>query len=316
MKKFFKLFFNSKNWIILILFIISSSLNAQDKIQDKYSFEDLRSFLYSTDPDQYVEKKFLSEYLFYAINLYGKQPDSKLEVAVSKIYFRALSELNFQVRRNIYDVTVERVGNLKTGVIALLPFITIENNRALVSQAVIDYLMYRPVEQIGSLDGAKEMIMIFENFPYVNRGAILGGLLLTGDNRVIELLYPLIPEINDSGVISECVKTQSSYIYFGVIDFFLTWLDYLNQPAMKENFGGVAAVLSNMLTKNKDGKVMEVYRDYGLQSGGPPLVRLKEVSITEYYEENSIRFERLAKAELEPKIMNIVIEKWENYSKY
>jgi hypothetical protein len=147
-----------------------------------------------------------------------------------------------------------------------------ESQRHIVSQAVLDYIIYRPGTPDDPLAGVQDVLGMLRAGTASNSGAVLGGLLLTGDRRVVALIENIVTDLTRGAIIDEMVKTQSGFLYAPIIEFYLDWLEQLNSKAPEAEFGSLASGLVLMIRHAHTGMVLDIRRDFGLHSSGEPVV--------------------------------------------
>lgn len=284
-----------------------------ENVLGDFSDDELVEILLDNSKHHEIDSEHLDGFLYFGISLYGHTNNSDLIGPLTTFYDRARSELSRETREGVYEAIVGRVETNDISINALLPFLYEETDKAIVSSAVIDYVMYRKVEDDEELAGVKDIVNALEAGAGKNTGAILGGLLLTGDRRITEMLAPKTKEWSTRAIIDELIHVHSGYTYATVVDFYLSWLDELNRRQMDAEFGALAAGLAKLLDYDQAGVVLEVERNFGLPTGSAPMTIISNESFEEFFRRAESSMQELAERESEPKLMPSIILAWREF---
>jgi len=263
--------------------------------------------LHTQIPDEALES-----FVFFGLSLYGSSNQENLIPHLISLYRELSSRSEVEVRMRLNSSITKEVGENTLSVNALLPFIGFEQELSIVSTAVLDYCMYRETEE-DELAGVKDVIGILRSGICLCPGGVVGGLVLLGDKRVVDLLYELpyeLPYLEDNSDIAAFARTFSGFLYQPMIDFYLTWLEVLNSTVTELEFGSLASGLVNMVQKDNFGVVTSVERRYGKRDAELPIVNVSQIPFGEYLSEIEGRLLNIAEAETAPKIMPTVIGHW------
>lgn len=243
---------------------------------------------------------------------YFNDPDS-ISFASEK-YRKALSDdLEIEIRKSLYDEVKKFTEYFEDcASTTFLPFLLEETERGLASTASLDFV------SLGKIDeGADEMLLpkfvvgMIERKTVKNRGAVLGGLLGTGDPRVCSLLWD-IRHILEEDEINEACRCHTGFISAATVDFYLRWLEEIVHSGSESLFGKLASGLA-LLRRNPQAEyVFTGFRPFPYSSTeGDELRDLHNpVPIDDYTREIAPRMIRLTEEEPEPKVMPEVLEIW------
>lgn len=283
------------------------------ELYKQYTEDELVDIL--VDPKRHAEiaDELLDQFTHFCLSIFGHTNDSNLIPSVAALYERFRRVVPRETRDAVYEAIAAQVEAREISANALLPFVHDEDARALASRAALDLAMYAPALERDELSGVRHVLGLIKGGRAQNNGAILGGLLLTGDRRVMELLAPHRGEFLAPEILDECSKTQSGLVYRAVVEFYLDWLEELMEGGVESAFGAVASALVLMLRHETQGTVFEVRRGFGMREGEPPAELLEQQTFSEYFEQVRPRMEAIALRETEPKVMPEVIAAWEKH---
>ena len=275
---------------------------------------DLDDFLRTLqDPERhgYIDDGDLEEFMYVGLNVYGTLNREDLIPHLIHLYGELVKRLMSSARMNLLQAVRAKVEDKTLSVNALLPFIGFEPDQSIVSTSVIDYCMIRETDE-DELAGVGDVIGIMNSGRALCPGGIIGGLLLLGDSRVVDLLERL-PRLRGDQI-SDLVKTFSGFVYAPMIDFYLNWLEELNTSKTEADFGALASGLVNMVQNDRYGIVTATKRHFGKPKADPPIEVVSQQSFDDYFNKVVKRMEKIAESETEPKVMPEVIKRWHIHS--
>ena len=255
----------------------------------------------------------LADFLFFSVQTYGSTNDSNLIGPLRVLYHRCNAELSVNVRESVQDAISAAVADNDLSSNALLPFVSTESARHIVSKAVLEFLMYRPSQPDDLLAGVRDILALYHAETTVNAGAVLGGLLLTGDRRVIDAVMGVVDKDTSLTTIKELAKTHSGFLYAPVIECYLGWLESLNNEATEAEFGVMASGLTNMLRRDQTGEVLELRRDFGQGTEASSVEVIAQYLFDDYAPRVLAKMAAIAEAESEPKLMPRVGVEWRQH---
>jgi len=276
---------------------------------DEYPADSFVTTLTASDQINGISINHLPEFTFHAISVYGLTNNSELIKPLMRLYPRFRQECQLSTREALYEQILEGVAARTLSVNALLPFLLEENSRELVSRSALDYLHLRPVEAGDELAGATEILRFVEHDHAQNGGALLGGLVLTGEKAVHDLVLNAYPIFNKKRWIDELARVTSGFTYSDTFELYLTWLEKLNADREDELFGSLAAGLVNTVRAHRTGEVITVKRTLGC-SDDNSLEIIERVPIHRHFEQILPRLNSLRVNENPPGIMDQVIYLW------
>ncbi|MBW2452702.1 MAG: hypothetical protein JRF07_10160, partial [Deltaproteobacteria bacterium] len=122
------------------------------------------------------------------------QPDlvDKLLPAYQVFLEKVHPALRFQTYQNVVDLVIKE----EIGLHGLLPFLCGDVDPTIVSSAALDYIVLCPVEQNDAMQGPNELLEMIDDHVFLNPMAVISGLLMSGDSRVLNLLVPIRKKLN------------------------------------------------------------------------------------------------------------------------
>ena len=249
----------------------------------------------------------LDEALHALIGLSGSVADPTLLEQLKPLYRHAVTRLHPAMRLRNYQAMVDRVIDGAMNVRSLLPYMVCDNDRTLVSMAALDYTLLAPEEEAPTA-AAEFLVDAYQHGAFANGPAILAGLLLSGDRRLLALLAPICRTLSCEDV-EEMIQCQGSFLMAAVVEFYLDWLEQLDSLVEEDVFGAVAAGLANLVLGEHDGVVYDIERV--LPSTRENAVQLLEQwTLAEYAAIIAPRMQALADREQGEAIMPEVLSIW------
>jgi prepilin signal peptidase PulO-like enzyme (type II secretory pathway) len=212
------------------------------------------------------------------------------------------------------DLTLKVAGSVElgqTGPMALFPFIMEDPASGVVSTATLEYAQLVPLERGDLLTGPREVLRHAQLVPeQERRGAMLAGLLMLGDRRVVDLLRESWRRLSPEGR-RPLTDATSSCAYAAVVDFYLEWLE--GRPD-EGDVGSIAGALARIALNSTPSLVLDVERDLPTTAvvgeGRPPVRILTRWTIPEYGRTMAPRLRALVAREQEPRVLPLVLEAW------
>ncbi len=249
----------------------------------------------------------LDEALHALIGLSGSMSDPTLLEQLKPLYRHAVTRLHPAMRLRNYQAMVDRVIDGAMNARSLLPYMVCDNDRTLVSMAALDYALLAP-EEDAPIAAAEFLIDAYQHEAFANGPAILAGLLLSGDRRLLALLAPICRTLSCEDV-EEMIQCQGSFLMAAVVEFYLDWLEQLDSLVEEDVFGAVAAGLANLVLGEHDGVVYDIERV--IPSTRENAVQLLEQwTLAEYAAIIAPRMQELADREQGEAIMPEVLSIW------
>ena len=123
-----------------------------------------------------------------AIGLYGATANPELVEKLLLLYRHYVTRIHPAQRFRNYQTAVDLVLAGKSGVQALMPFICCDPARTVASPAALDYVLLAPANDENATTGALELLDLYDRGSLANGLAVLGGMVMTGDRRILTLL--------------------------------------------------------------------------------------------------------------------------------
>lgn len=247
----------------------------------------------------------LRDLLYRAMICYGSTNLESLVPFILPLYRHFMAESNVSQRLELEGIIRGNVEQEILSLNALLPFIYIDDNRSVVSTAVIDMCMIGVPTAEDSLAWPRRLTDDLARGMMACKGGVVGGFLCLGDARVLQLLTPLKECVAEEDIADAawCTTSQASIDAF---EFWLSWAESLEQRKLTETsaFGNVMAALI-LLQRAANGRFLCVKRNFGYLFNpliDAPLEILAEYSDAEISLKFGERLIKLANCESEPKL--------------
>jgi len=242
-----------------------------------------------------------------AIGLYGTTANPALVEKLLLLYRHYVTRIHPAQRVRNYQTAVDLVLAGKSGVHALMPFICCDPARTVASTAALDYVVLAPANDENATTGALELLDLYDRGSLANGLAVLGGIIMTGDRRILTLLESHCRALSCDEV-EILIKCRGSLLTLAVIEFYLEWLEALDCREESDIFAAVAAGFANLAIGSTDGIVYDIERV--IPSTPDNAVRiLNQWSLPEYAATIASRLHDIAEREegepIIPEVMSI-----------
>ena len=194
-----------------------------------------------------------------AIGLYGSTANPKFVEKLLLLYRHYVTRIHPAQRFRNYQAAVDLVLGGKSGVCALMPFICCDPARPVASAAALDNAVLAPISEDNATAGAIELLALYDRGALANGLAVLGGLVMTGDRRILLLLESHCRALSCEEV-EVLIKCRGSLLTRAVVEFYLEWLEALDSGKSAEVFAAVAAGFANLAIGATDGVVYDIER--------------------------------------------------------
>lgn len=262
----------------------------------------------SVDPEQ------LRQAMFLGLMRYGATNDMTEVPQLVTLYNVIVERSTTAERMELLEHVTEAVEGQVASGNALMPFVMVDPMHEIVSTAALNLAVLTSGDD--PLAGPREVLRIAveDVMPgdQDTRTSILAGLILLGDRRVLALIGRCW-ELVDASHRHELAKAKSDFVYAGVVDFYLDWLDACLESGDESLFGTVAANLAKMPLWPAIGpQVVEIERVMPVwaANGGPPVRHPQSWTYAEYGRIIEPRLRDLLARESEPKVLPHVMRLW------
>jgi hypothetical protein len=243
-----------------------------------------------------------------AIRLYGATADPDLVGKLLLLYRHYATRIHPAQRFRNYQEIVDQVIAGENGVYALMPFICSDPARPVASTAALDYAVLAPTSEENATIGASELLDLYDRVTLANGLAVLGGLVMTGDRRILPLLKEHCRALS-CDEIEILIKCRGTLLSAAVVEFYLEWLEDLDSTDDYESFAAVAAGFANLAIGATDATVYDIERI--IPSTPDDAVRiLKKWPLSEYAPTLAARLQAIAQREVDEPIIPEVMEIW------
>jgi TPR repeat protein len=186
-------------------------------------------------------------------------------------------------------------------------------DRGIVSTATLDYVSVAKIEEgADPMLVPRHVVQMIEGKHPVNRGAVFGGLLSTGDPRVCSgLLWDLRHQLSEDEINEACL-CHTGFIGSAAVEFYLKWLEEIVHAGQLYLFGKLASGLALLRRNVQTEFVFTGQRPFPYASvkGEELLAVLKPVPIDNFTRQIAPRMLHLSNLEHEPKVMPEVLDIW------
>ncbi len=243
-----------------------------------------------------------------AIGLYGTQPQASLDLQLQTLYRHYVTRSHPAQRMMNYQGMADRVLAGDINPRALVPYWSYDPDLSIVSMAALDYAVLAPQQNDDPLSAVAELLDHYQDGLVVNGPALLGGLLSSGDRRVLARIE------NDCRVLScdeieELIRCRSRFLTAAIVEFYLEWLESLDSLSDEGRYGTVAAGLANLALSTSDSTVYEL--EWVIPSRPDNAVQMTERwRLAEFAAKIKQRMNAIACREEGEPIMPVVMEAW------
>jgi hypothetical protein len=199
--------------------------NPRDRVYGLHTFDDMMA----------------CEFLRYGIfNDFSTVPE------LTQLYDTVFMEAPAERRQEIYghvEMIVSALGGATVG--SFTPFMNLDDDKAIVSTATIDYVSMGSLRDDDPMFRPKDVIEMVRNGVPRNPGAVAGGLLTLGDPRVCELVAPVARQLEPLQVrtMTQCF---SGFTAKPTVEFYLDWLDELVGLRESEGDGLIGELVAGL----------------------------------------------------------------------
>jgi hypothetical protein len=257
------------------------------------------------------DNQVLLQLMHAGLVFYGASNDGDMVQNLYPLYKALMERTDASDRMGLYKaVRSELVGENPVTCNALMPFLIVEDDRVIVSTAVLDFVLLRPAVGGDTLVGVREVMRWLEQDLPADRGATLGGLVMVGDRRIHEIVEAKWSTIT-SDEISVIAHARTGFPNVSTFEFWLRWMERLIEEGDDALFGYVASGLRLLLKDMSSPGFVQGLRPLG---AGPRLHELPPsdnpeiLPVTTVAERFSERMYTLENNELPPKVMSHVLK--------
>jgi hypothetical protein len=244
---------------------------------------------------------------------YGIFNDERMIGPLGQFYQQFMLKAPKETRLEVFNHVKGMVENTDfVSANAFLPFIIEDSGRGIVSTAVIDYVSLAPLRNADPMSRVKDIVGFIESGRLQNDGAAFGALLFLGDDRVCDLIVPLRDTLDEDAV-REATNCVTGLMYSSTVDFYLDWLEGMEDDGKNPLFGlvasGLAIVPKRAMFKDR---VFTGRRAFPVSSVSVEerAVLMNPVPIADYRRQIEGRLHDLERSEPSPKVMPHVVAEW------
>ena len=250
----------------------------------------------------------LDKFTFWAIGVYGMTGHVDLIPKLQGVYGLFQQRIPREQRLQNYLATQYLVEGHQASLNALLPYLFQDSDPGIVSTVAIDYAVLHPLKNGDPLTGPKDLLGHIPAGNLHNSAAALGGLLLLGDQRVMELIRPLRNQLdwNQAETVTKC---WNRFITAALVEFYVSWLEELTGEYDGPVFGLVAGALARLVNEAEEPVVRSIERVFPSTPENAIRV-LRSWSLKEYAAMLMTRLKAIAMWEKDPKVMPDVLRIW------
>ena len=277
----------------------------QGRTLDSYDESGLIDLLDKPQEYELLTDKDLDMFVFFAVGLYGMTARIDLISKIIPLYELYVKRIPPSQRIENYKASSAEIINGKMHPIGLAPYLCLDNDIGIVSTAALDYSVLCPLENDDPLTGPKTVIDLVKKGTITLPAAAIGGLLMLGDQRVMELLTETRHGLKkqDIEIIINC---RSGYIFKATVDFYLDWLEELTGDNSDKIFGVVAAGFFKLIKGAQEPVVNSIERYFPSTLEKSARI-LSTWPLDEYLNTLRDRLSEIAQREKEPKVLPYIL---------
>lgn len=270
--------------------------------------EQVNKVLEKPDKAVRLSDEQLDAVMLAAIGRYGATADLVLVKKLMTLYLHYVTRIHPAKRLSNYQSIVDQVISGKYGAHALMPFVCCDPARIVACPAALDYIVLAPTEKEKASVAACELLDLYERGALANGVAVLGGLIMSGDRRILPLLTQACRSLSCDEV-EILIKCRAAHLTAAVVEFYLEWLESLDSAVDTETYDTVAAGLANLAIGASDGTVYDIERVIPSTPDNAVHV-LNQWPLSEYADKIASRLENIAKREQGEPVMPEVLSIW------
>jgi hypothetical protein len=276
------------------------------------SDEELERWFRSPESWTGLSAAHLQRLLATQVAWYGATNDASRVPLLRRLYEHAVSRISVADRLELLQATTELVERRQLSVNSLLPFIITDPEHVVVSTAALNLAVLMPLKDGDPLTGPRYLLESLKSTDDATvQVGVLSALLLLGDRRVVKLLDRCWEHLDHDSRIN-LTHARSGNLFAAVVDFYLDWLDSLDDHTAWEEYGAVAAALTRMPKDANQGFVTDVQRKFPANAadGQPEIKLLDRWTIPEFGRRIEPRLRPIHAREREPRITSHIFRAW------
>lgn len=253
--------------------------------------------------------------LFKSLVAYGEKSDRDEIDKVRQAYDNGLQTLHADERLSLWPMLVELIGTGAINAHPLLAMAICDPDRSVSATAALDFVCLSQADGDGISNGLEEFSQLFRTTVIANKGAVFGGLLALGDDRLIDYYRKHAPLMGVLEMREASFACRSARLFRATLDF---WVWVCEMLADREDdigasiFGDAAATLAGMPSQAAALEVLEATRVYPASCSPEPVVVSRIWSWEEFTADMADRMTLIAAKEAPPRIFPNVIAQWEH----
>jgi hypothetical protein len=274
----------------------------------EYDEWELLALLDQPEECQALPDHELDQFVNFAIGVYGMTARTEFIPKLIALYGLFLQRIPQQQRLQNYSATREQVITGDMSVNGLLPYLCADDDVGIVSTAALDYAVLHPLKGSDPLTGPKSLLRLIGNEALSCPAAAIGGMVMLGDQRVMDLLKGIRHKLANPEVetVTHC---WTGSLFAAVIDFYITWLEELKGDYGDAVFGTIAAALCKLI-RGASGSVVRSIERVFPSTRDNAIRLLRSWPLQEYAKTVVPRLQAIARREKEPRVMPYVLEAW------
>lgn len=251
----------------------------------------------------------LTERFIADLAAYGATNDPSLIGSLRVLYGEWVQETSEELRLVTLHQVISQVMAGHTSSNVLLPFIGCEPDGMIASTAALSFALAHPTEADEAMLGV--VLLARGMGTMANPGAVFGGLLNVGDDRVNKVLWPMRDYFSGADL-DEVVRVRTGRLSAAVIGFLLEWIEQMPAEQRMDRFNPLAAGLVNQRVTAEvplvalGGRVWPVAEATPEEEDAAALY----VPLADYAQSIMGRLEALRAIAPEPDVVDYVIEAW------
>jgi HEAT repeat protein len=272
----------------------------------------------SGDPDRWAElnDNELQQAVMIQCITYGVTEDASRIRPLFGFYQYAMERLQPQERMqmvlSLSNLIEQKNGS---GALGLMMFMAAEKDFGIISTAAMNLGVLKNPENGDPLHGPNFAIttMMMGTQDPNTRAAIMAGILLLGDKRLLPLLADAWDQISEEARL-KLATARSGFVTEALIEF---WINCLEKECTEDVVGAVIAALAKMAAISDLPFVADIERAFPSYSDlENPIRRIRQTSFRDYLDEILPRLEAIRKRESEPQLIPTIYAVWEDPEKY
>jgi hypothetical protein len=198
-----------------------------------------------------LDQEWISLLAFHQIVTRGASEEPEQARALLNLYEHVMSKLGTRSRLALEGEIAQQLSGTGTDYLSLVPFMALDPAPAVVSTAAMDMATMMPLKNGDPLTGPAAVVeeaMEWIESDESRAAAMIAGVLMLGDARVIPMVAGCWRRLGQTGK-NILMEQQSGFVSAAGIEFFLQWLESVDEDDFGHPAGALGRLAAGMLSR-------------------------------------------------------------------